>query len=187
MEEYRILPSPMIDLGPSRHRSLSTKFFLFTAALMVWVVAVVVAYDIANGSLSIGKSVLLFGVVLGIAGALSWITMRLLVKPLQAIQAAMQAIQAGRLERVRFRKTGDEIEFIARTFNEMVASLEEKQRVIQENHEQLEIRILQRTEELEQATIKALGANKAKTEFLANMSHELRTPMNGFQIGRAHV
>jgi signal transduction histidine kinase/DNA-binding response OmpR family regulator len=170
----------MIDLGPSRRRSLATKFFLFTAALMVWVVAVVVAYDVANGSLSIGKSLLLFGVVLGIAGALSWITMRLLVKPLQAIQAAMQAIQAGRLERVRYRQTGDEVEFIARTFNEMVASLEEKQRVIQENHEQLEIRIHQRTEELEQATIKALGANKAKTEFLANMSHELRTPMNGF-------
>ena len=72
----------MIDLGPRRHRSLATKFFLFTAALMVWVVAVVVAYDVANGSLSIGKSLLLFGVVLGIAGALSWITMRLLVKPL---------------------------------------------------------------------------------------------------------
>jgi hypothetical protein len=43
---------------PARHRSLATKFFLFTAALLLWVVLVVVAYDVVSGSVSIGKSLL---------------------------------------------------------------------------------------------------------------------------------
>jgi signal transduction histidine kinase/DNA-binding NarL/FixJ family response regulator len=170
----------MLTLEPKRHRSLATKFFLFTAALLVWVVLVVVAYDVAHGNVSVGKSALLFGVVLLIAGVLAWVTMRLLVRPLQTLQGALQAVREGRLERIRYRATGDEIEYIARSFNQMVEALQANQKVIQEHHEHLEERIRTRTEELETAMEHALAANKAKTEFLANMSHELRTPMNGF-------
>lgn len=170
----------MLHLEPARHRSLATKFFLFTAALLIWVVLVMVAYDVAYGNVSIGKSLLLCAVVLLIAGVLAWVTMRLLVRPLRTLQAALQAVREGRLERIRYRATGDEIEFIARSFNLMVESLEAKSKEIRENQELLEERIRVRTAELEQAMGKALEANKAKTEFLANMSHELRTPMNGF-------
>lgn len=103
-------------------------------------VLVVVAYDVVSGNVSIGKSLLLFAVVLLIAAGLAWITMRILVRPLQTLQA--QGVREGRLERIRYRKSGDEIEFIARNFNQMVESLETKSKVIQENHEQLESRYL---------------------------------------------
>lgn len=45
------------------------------------------------------------------------------------------------------------------------------------NHE-LEVRVRERTEELEEKTIQAEAANRAKIDFLSNMSHELRTPLN---------
>ena len=47
----------MLNLEPARHRSLATKFFLFTAALLAWVVLVVVGYDVAADNASkIGRA-----------------------------------------------------------------------------------------------------------------------------------
>ena len=43
----------------------------------------------------------------------------------------------------------------------------------------LEVRVQQRTNELEVAKSASERANQVKSEFLANMSHEIRTPMNG--------
>lgn len=43
----------------------------------------------------------------------------------------------------------------------------------------LEEKVLQRTEALKEAVGRAEEASRSKSEFLANMSHELRTPMNG--------
>lgn len=49
---------------------------------------------------------------------------------------------------------------------------------LEKQNQDLESKVLARTEELEEKTIQAEAANRAKSQFLANMSHELKTPLH---------
>jgi signal transduction histidine kinase/CheY-like chemotaxis protein len=152
---------------------------MFTAALVFWVVAVIIAYDLRQDTFNMSKGVLLFIVVLLVAGAISRMTIRVLARPLTLLQAGITSVREGRLQPIQVSHTGDEIEFVGDSFNKMIEKLAESQREVRQHQELLEERIEQRTAELRIAMGKALAASEAKGEFLANISHELRTPMNG--------
>jgi len=164
---------------PKPFQSLSTRFTAFTGVLLLWVVAATLAYDLHQGTLSVTKALLECGVVLVVAAVISRFTMRVLARPLQYLQQGMTAVRKGKLEPIQVSRTGDEIEYLGESFNQMIDALTSSQDEIKQHQELLEHRISQRTEQLEEAMLRAQAANEAKSEFLANMSHELRTPMAG--------
>ncbi|WP_321276334.1 ATP-binding protein [Thiomicrorhabdus indica] len=102
--------------------------------------------------------------------------------PLQ--QDLMQQREARLLKRVdRERKARKEAEGL---LEEKSLDLFIANRELQALNEQLENKVIERTEELNVALQKAQQAALAKTEFLAVMSHEIRTPMNAV-IGMADL
>src|SRR6266404_4011608 len=164
---------------PAILRSLSSKFSVFTATLVFWVVATILAYDLRQETFDAGKGILLFVIVILVSAAISRFTIRLLARPLSLLQSAITSVRNGRLERIQVSRTGDEIEFLAESFNGMIDALASSKKEVREHQEQLEKRIKDRTEQVEQALRSAQASNQAKSEFLANVSHELRNPMNG--------
>lgn len=89
------------------------------------------------------------------------LTLLPVIRSIQELQLGTAKLGLGNLDYRLDIHTGDEVEQLAREFNQMAARLSESHA------------------SLEQKKEAADAANRAKSEFLANMSHELRTPLNG--------
>gem|GEM_PF-1164934 len=73
----------------------------------------------------------------------------------------------------------DEIGSLALSLNTMLRSINTRDDKLRQLAASLELKVIERTEELEMALKRAEDATEAKANFLASMTHELRTPMNG--------
>ena len=111
--------------------------------------------------------ILLLGLIASVVQTLLvvWMARRTLVKPLERLSASCAPQAAGPGDIAEIEQRADEIGVLARALRT------ERERA-DELLSSLEVRVQERTAELERA-------NAEKSRFLANMSHELRTPLNG--------
>jgi len=63
-----------------------------------------------------------------------------------------------------------------------IADRKRAEEALYKAHDELEIKVVERTKELAQANTRLLEADRLKSAFLANMSHELRTPLNSIGV-----
>ena len=109
-----------------------------------------------------------------------------ITSPLQELSGIMQqAEEEAKMIRAPL-KGPSEIKAMGHVFNNMMAVLEERDKQLREQNENLEVQVNLRTRELVEARDQALLASRHKSEFLANMSHELRTPLNAI-IGYTEI
>ena len=133
------------------------------------------------------KSVLIIlGISVLLAIFLAFSLERIISDPILKLADVTRKVQETLDYSVRVKKVAnDETGILYEGFNDMLQSIEARknerdiaQKKLQDEREHLEIRVLERTAELNAAKEKAEESDKLKSSFLANMSHEIRTPLN---------
>ncbi len=102
------------------------------------------------------------------------ITHRLILRPMRHLRNVADRVAEGDLTVRSSVRTGDELERLGDSFNEMLSAIDDQHGKLRQANRALDLKL----GELAEANVTLFQASQVKTEFLANVSHELRTPLN---------
>ncbi len=139
----------------------------------------------ADGLVWATRAAFLIGVVLATLLAMvlfAIITQRLILRPVRGLRDLADKVAEGDLSARSSLRTGDELQRLGESFNEMLAAITDQHDKLRAANRALDLKL----HELAEANVTLFGVNKIKDEFLTNVSHELRTPLNSI-IGFADL
>ena len=112
-----------------------------------------------------------FGAIFGV------LLLRRVAQPVQLLSAGAMRFAGGALDH-RIKISGrDEFAALARNFNDMAEQLSVKTAAIGQLNSELEVKIADRTSELERANAALSEKEVVRRQFFADVGHELRTPI----------